>query len=68
MLQSTDAQWDGVRRWGMFGRCLGHEDGALMSGAPQSSHTPPALEGYNPKLAVCNQKEGLYWNLTMLAP
>lgn len=47
----------------MFGRCLGHEEGALMSGAPQSSHTPSALEGYNPKLAVCNQEEGLYWNL-----
>ena len=60
---------------GAFGRCLGHEDGALMNGisalikeTPESPLALPTMWGHSKKSAVYSPEEGLHRNLTMLVP
>lgn len=61
---------------GAFGRCLGHEGGALMKGiialmkeTPPPTHTPRAPSPLPPyEDTVRRQEEGPHQNVTVLAP
>ena len=58
-----------------YGKCLGHEDGALMNGisvlikeAPQRILTSSTKRGTREKGQTVNQEEGPSQNMTMQVP